>query len=106
MYTKRLFDTNCVPGAGPGEIGPVGPIGWCPDGAQNHFVIRDPNLVQVAFNQPKTILVSLPGVVAPYNNCWAGTGAFDPNYMTVDCAQPPVNGASLTYTVIGPKVLP
>ncbi len=106
MYTKRLFDTNCVAGAAPGEIGPVGPIGWCPDGAQKRFVIRDSDLVQVSFNQPKNILVSLPGVSAPYNNCWANTGASDPNYMTVDCAQPPVNGASLTYTVIGPKVLP
>jgi hypothetical protein len=102
MYTKRLFDTNCVPS----DFGPTGQIGWCPNGGQNRFVIRDPDLVQVAFNQPKNILVSLPGVVAPYNNCWANTGASDPNYMFVDCAQPPVDGASLTYTVIGPKVLP
>jgi hypothetical protein len=102
MYTKRLFDTNCVPS----EFGPTGAIGWCPNGVQNRFVIKDSDLVQVAFNQPKNILVSLPGVVAPYNNCWANTGASDPNYMFVDCAQPPVDGASLTYTVIGPKVLP
>ncbi len=101
MYTKRLLDTSCVSGE-PGGI--VGPIGWCPSGqpGNTHFIIKDDDLQQVAFNQPKNILVSFPGT---NTNCWANTGASDPRYMFVDCAQPPVDGASITYTVIGPKVL-
>jgi hypothetical protein len=98
MYTKRLFDTTCVNS----EFGV--PIGWCPSGqpGKNHFVIKDSDLVQVSWNNVKNILISLPGTVS---NCWANTGASDPNYMFVDCAQPPLNGATLAYTVIGPKVL-
>jgi hypothetical protein len=101
MYTKRLLDSNCVSGE-PGGI--TGPIGWCPSGqpGNTHFIIKDDDLQQVAFNQPKNILVSFPGT---NTNCWANTGASDPRFMFVDCAQPPVDGASITYTVIGPKVL-
>jgi len=102
MYTKRLFDTSCVSGV-PGGI--VGPIGWCPDGQPGHtqFSIKDHDLVQVSWNNVKNILFSLPG--SPVN-CWVRTGASDPNYMFVECAQSPPNGASAAYTVIGPKVLP
>jgi hypothetical protein len=99
MYTKRIPDTDCVLS----EFGV--PIGWCPTGqsGDNHFIIEDSDLVQVAFNQPKNILVSVPGTVV---NCWANTGASNPVYMFVDCATPPLDGTWLTYTVIGPKVLP
>ena len=85
MYTKRLFDTTCVSGE-PGGI--IGPIGWCPSGqpGNTHFVIKDSDLVQVSWNNVKNILISLPGTVS---NCWANTGASDPNYMFVDCAHLP-----------------